>query len=315
MSLSDRDYYKPSGFGGFSFFPRVIKSLLIINGIVFFLQVLIENITFGGVPGWYYLNRYFALNPIIGFDRVLGQEYNFQIWQLITYQFMHGDFWHIFMNMFILWMFGMEIENLWGSKKFLFFYLLCGVVGGLFQLLITPLMGGGLAPTIGASGAVYGIMVAFAMFFPDRYIFFWMLIPVKAKYLIAFWVLIEFMSVGDMSVVARLAHIGGALSSFVFIMLDRKHNFNIDRLYTSIKNNLSSKKSSISGKGGTFRRKFGTSNKEIKDATFYEIQNENSASEINQDEIDTILDKISQSGYQNLTEREKKILFEASKKQ
>ena len=126
------NYYRPGGMG-FSFFPPVIKNLLIINGVVFLLQLVMQGLTFQGIPGAYIVDHWFALNPI-------GN--NFQIWQLITYQFMHGSFTHILFNMFALWMFGIEIENLWGSKKFLYYYLLCGVAAGLFQILLTPLLTG-----------------------------------------------------------------------------------------------------------------------------------------------------------------------------
>jgi len=119
--------YQRPGFGGFSMFPPIIKNLLIINGVVFLLQFLLNNMVIGGLPGWYVINKWFALNPLNGYDAA-GQPYNFQVWQLITYQFMHGNFSHILFNMFALWMFGMEIENLWGSKKFLYFYLSAGVV-------------------------------------------------------------------------------------------------------------------------------------------------------------------------------------------
>ena len=126
------DYYKPSGFGGFSFFPPVIKNLMIINGIVFLFTMLGQQIslangyTFNDV-----LTRYFALIPLQGMTVNTGyglSHWSFYPWQLITYQFMHGGFMHIFFNMFALWMFGMEVENLWGSKKFLTFYLMCGIV-------------------------------------------------------------------------------------------------------------------------------------------------------------------------------------------
>lgn len=311
MGLGDRDYYRPSGFGGFSFFPPVIKNLLIINGVVFFLQMMIEKISFGGVPGWYFLNRYFALNPLVGFDQA-GQSYNFQIWQLFTYQFMHADFTHIFFNMLMLWMFGMEIENLWGSKKFLVFYLTAGIVGALFQLILSPLFGSFGAPTIGASGAVYGVMVAFAMFFPDRYIFVYFLIPVKAKYLIAFTIIIEFMMVGEASFIAHMVHLGGAFSGFLFVLLDKNMALKFDNIFRrkNRKSNFEFKQHS----GSRFRRPFTVNDEKVKEADFYDL-NENSEidEEITQEVIDEILDKISRSGYQNLTEREKRILFEASK--
>jgi membrane associated rhomboid family serine protease len=88
---------------------------------------------------------------------------------------MHGNFWHLFMNMFALWMFGMELENIWGSKKFLMYYLICGVGAGLSNLLIAPVFTDVMLPTIGASGSVYGILVAFGMLFPNREIFLYFL--------------------------------------------------------------------------------------------------------------------------------------------
>jgi membrane associated rhomboid family serine protease len=316
MSYDSRDYYRPAGFGGFSFFPPVIKKILMINVAVFFFQMVFDNISIGGYPGWYILNRYFALNPLVGIDSA-GQPYNFQIWQLFTYQFMHGGFSHIFFNMFMLWMFGMEIENIMGSQKFLIFYLVSGVGAGLFQVLLAPLVSEQLAFTIGASGAVYGVMIAFALFFPNRLIFVYFLLPVKAKYLIAFLILIEFMAVGNQSVVAHLAHVGGALTGLIFVLLDRKNNFNIDGMFNRVKSKTSGfKKTSSKGFGGFNNAKknyFGKTN--IEDAEFYEINDaEQKNSQPSQAEIDRILDKISTSGYQNLTEEEKRILFEASKK-
>ena len=111
MSYNSNNSYKPAGFGGFSMLPPIIKQLIIINIGVFLVQTLLESIQFGGYPGWYFLNRYFALNPLTGIDQA-GQAYNFQIWQVFSYQFMHGGFSHIFWNMFMLWMFGNEIENI-----------------------------------------------------------------------------------------------------------------------------------------------------------------------------------------------------------
>jgi membrane associated rhomboid family serine protease len=167
---------------------------------------------------------WFALNP-------LAEGFNFQIWQLITYQFMHGGFSHIFFNMLMLWMFGMEIENYWGSKKFLVYYLLCGVVAGLFQLFINPLLVDTPAVTIGASGAVYGVLIAFALMFPDSYIFLYFLVPIKAKYLIGFLIVLEFMLVDSaQSNVAHLAHLGGALAGFLFIMFDKSIDVPLKRM-------------------------------------------------------------------------------------
>ncbi|MCW8804073.1 MAG: rhomboid family intramembrane serine protease [Ignavibacteriaceae bacterium] len=294
--------YKPMR--GFSVFPPVIKNLLIINVAVFFLQMLASNLMVGGRPLGLVLNMWFALNPI-------GDGYNFQIWQLITYQFMHAGFTHIFFNMFILWMFGMEVENIWGSKRFLYFYLICGIAAGLAQLFISPLFSSP-AITIGASGAIFGVMIAFGMLFPDRYIFLYFLIPIKAKYLIGFLFVLEIFWIGDAgSNVAHLAHLGGAIAGFLFIMLDKSIDVPLKRML-----NISNYRrgntfnNPFSGLSDKFRKRSGN----VEDANYYDINQKKKGEEITQKEIDEILDKISQSGYQNLSEREKRILFEASKK-
>lgn len=297
-------YYRPMGFGGFSFFPPVIKNLLIINGAVFFLTVMMENIVVSGVPAGDILMRWFALMPF-------GSGY-FQIWQIITYQFLHGGFSHIFFNMFTLWMFGVELEQIWGSKKFLSYYLLCGIGGGVAHLALSEFLTGSVPPVIGASGAIFGIMIAFALMFPDRYIFLYFLIPVKTKYFIGFMILLNILAIDDRgSGVAHLAHIGGALTGLIFILTDKNISF-------GIKDYLSSRRyrrrdeffrsSSYSNYGGGYYSRY--DDEQIEDVKYHDIYEE----EITQEDIDRILDKISQSGYKNLSDKEKKILFEASKR-
>lgn len=302
--------YRNPGFGGFSFFPPVLKNLLIINGVVFVLQFLLNNMVISGMPGWYVINKWFALNPLSGVD-VAGMPYNFQLWQLITYQFMHGNFSHILFNMFALWMFGMEVENMWGSKKFLYFYLSAGIAAGLLHLFLSPLLGGGAAVTIGASGSIFGVLTAFALLFPDRYIYLYFFIPVKAKYLIAGMILLEFLLVDSAnSGVAHLAHLGGALLGFIWILVDPAINADIKRIFKSNSYKTNKPKNPFGSMGDMFKKK----EKTIEDATFYEVKDNNNEHTVSQKEIDAILEKITQSGYQNLTEHEKKILFEASKK-
>jgi membrane associated rhomboid family serine protease len=296
--------------GGFFSFPPVIKNLLIINGVVFFIQLLMDNFTFSGYPAWYLLNKWFALNPISGVDAA-GEPFNFQVWQLITYQFMHGGFSHILFNMFALWMFGSSIEDVFGSKKFLIFYLLAGVSAGLLHLFVSPLLGSLPAVTIGASGSVYGVLIAYALFFPDNLIFLYFLIPVKAKYLIGFLVVIEFLAVDSASSgVAHLAHLGGALFGFLYIMFDKNSYVSLKNLFNKSFYYKSNPKRDIFS--NPFSRKSQTDN-EVQDANYYDL-NHKDETEVTQAEIDRILDKISQSGYQNLTDHEKKILFQASKK-
>jgi len=295
MSYSpyNRNSYSP---GGFSMFPPVIKNLLMFNGIVFLIQFVMKSsqLVFNDTPMYEIITRWFALMPLSSGD--------FKIWQLITYQFMHADISHIFFNMFALWMFGMEIENLWGSKKFLYYYLTCGAGAGVLQLLFASQP----AATIGASGAIYGILVAFAMFFPDREIYLYFVLPVKAKYLIIGYVLFEFLSIGSISYVAHLVHFGGAIIGVIFILIDK--NFDVKQMFRSKPKNVNM--NNFKSRVSSYQKK-----PNVQEASFYEINDEEKKDNIkpDQESIDMILDKISQSGYQNLTEEEKRILFEASK--
>jgi membrane associated rhomboid family serine protease len=306
MAYNQDNYYRPSMFGGFQFFPPVIKGLLIANAGVFLLMWFFSAFRFGGIGLGDILTLTFGLMPL---------GHGFYPWQLITYQFMHADFWHIFFNMvFGLWMFGMEVEHVWGSKKFLIYYLTCGVIAGLFQLTLSPFFEPTLGPTIGASGAVYGVMVAFATMFPDRYIYLYFLIPIKVKYFIMFLIVFGVMSVGGGGNIANLAHLGGAVAGYLYILIDRRWNARSRTSNTLQSWTNPSSWSKPSSSGG-----------EVMDAKVFDINEsktfeskEKSATADKPDEtqkhIDAILDKISQSGYQSLSEEEKKILFDASKR-
>ena len=104
--------------------------------------------------------------------------------------FLHGGFWHLFLNMLALWMFGVELEYTWGSRRFLIYYLLCGLGAGIVNLLVAPLLGQA-APTVGASGAIFGVLIAFGMLFPDRPIYLYLLLPVRAKYFVLGYIALE----------------------------------------------------------------------------------------------------------------------------
>jgi membrane associated rhomboid family serine protease len=284
----------------------VIKWLIISNvGIWFLVNFFLTPFTVGGVQiggGGGLLTFYFALWPI---------GTNFWPWQLFTYMFMHGGFGHIFFNMFALWMFGMELEHIWGSRKFFVYYLSCGFGAALANLFIAPLLGQG-APTVGASGAVFGILIAFGMLFPDRSIYLYFLLPIKAKYFITAYIALElFYGVtGTSDGVAHFAHLGGAAVGFVYML----SNMNViptggllSRLRFEIKNPFSSNERSVRN---------GSKDK-VHDAKFYDVKSGKRVDdnrEINQEVIDSILDKISKGGYQSLTEEEKRILNEASRK-
>lgn len=271
--------FRPSRF---EILPPVIKNLLIINVLCF----LAQN-TFGGVNSAFSIDDTFALHA--------WQSELFKPWQLITHLFMHGSWTHIFFNMLALWMFGSVLENVWGSRRFLVFYLVCGLGAALIHLLflsyeMIPLMkdysavlqeraaAGGQYPaltkfiekypmgfvekdnllqylraglvrngdytdliskvthyydtsingaTVGASGAVFGILAAFGYLFPNTYIYLYMLIPVKAKWFVLFYGALEIWegiqnSAGDN--VAHWAHIGGAIFGLLIVMTWNKGN-------------------------------------------------------------------------------------------
>jgi len=290
------NYYRPSFFGGFSFFPPVIKGLLISNVGVFLGMLFLGNFHIGDYSFSLLLNEWFALQP-------LGQ--GFQVWQLFTYLFMHGGFSHIFFNMLALWMFGMELENTWGSRKFLTYYLVCGVGAGLANLLVAPLFTS-VGPTIGASGAIYGVLLAFGLMFPDRLIFIYFFIPLKAKYFVVLYMVIEFVSVGSMDGVAHFAHLGGALVGFIYLLAD---GFRFS-------SSTSSRRTRNVFEGWTAPRRSKEDYENVSEAQVYDIRDyqQKEEAQVTQQRIDDILDKISKAGYQSLSDEEKKMLFEASKK-
>ena len=177
--------------------PPVTQALLLANVAVFFLGQLLG-------PG---LLSLFALWPI-------GTA--FWPWQIVTYAFLHGDFNHLFFNMLGLWMFGGELEHVWGQKRFLQFYFASVIAAALTQLLVNALLGT-MAPTIGASGGLFGLLLAFAMLFPNRTILLFFVIPMKAKWLVALYGVIElYQGVYVMnSGVAHFAHLGGMLGGML----------------------------------------------------------------------------------------------------
>ncbi len=293
-------YNRPSMFGGFSFFPPVLKTLLISNVLVWLLlDVILAQFTLAGEPIFLILSQYLALWPI---------GTHFWPWQLVTYMFMHGSFWHLFFNMLALWMFGAELEHTWGSKKFLLFYMLCGLGGGLANLLVAPLLGQ-VGPTVGASGAVFGVLIAFGMLFPDRPIYIYFLLPVKAKYFVAVYIGIELYTgvTGTSDGVAHFAHLGGAATGFLFLLGE----MNLIPFRTWWHALFGHRDEVYSG------TRYSRNDAGVQDAKFYDIgtgKETDQDQEVNQQIIDAILDKISKGGYQSLSDEEKRILNEASRK-
>jgi membrane associated rhomboid family serine protease len=140
-------------------------------------------------------------------------------WQLFTYLFLHGGFMHILVNMFMLWMFGSDLERDWGTRRFLQYYFLCGAGAGVCVVLASLIFGGMDIPTIGASGAIFCLLLAFVFLYPDRIILFMLIFPIKAKYFVMIMAAIEFMYSlsGSMSGVSHIAHLGGAVVGFLYL--------------------------------------------------------------------------------------------------
>jgi membrane associated rhomboid family serine protease len=189
----------------FSFFPPAIKYLLIWNGIFFLATINI----FGS--GWTPMGS--TLAPLLVLQP-FGD--GFLPWQLVTYMFLHADFYHIFFNLFALWIFGQALEQLWGTKRFLIYYFLTGIGAGIIQLFVSS------GYTIGASGAVFGILLGFGMMYPNRRIMLlFPPIPIKAKYFVGFYGALELFNglTRVDSGIAHFAHLGGLLVGFILIKL------------------------------------------------------------------------------------------------
>jgi membrane associated rhomboid family serine protease len=166
------------------------------------------------------MTYYFGLIPALVLTK-------FYVWQLGTYMFLHGGFFHIFLNMYALLLFGIPVEQLWGSKKFLVYYFFTGIGAGLTIFIINLVMGGtgAFIPTIGASGAVFGLLLAFGMLFPNVELLVFFFIPMKAKYLVVMYGGIEIMALmssGTNSNVSHVGHLGGLLFGIIFFLISRR---------------------------------------------------------------------------------------------
>ena len=305
--------------------PIVTKNLLLVNVLIFIATWLLEQ-------------QSISLAELGGLHFFMASH--FHLYQFLTYQFLHANLTHLFFNMFAVWMFGRIMEQTMGSKRFLLYYLTCGLGAGLMQELVQygnywiegmaqydmANIGGVQVPmdeflnrwtTVGASGAVYGILLSFGMTFPNERMFIFPLpVPIKAKYFVVGYAVIELMAAfgrpGDG--VAHFAHLGGMLVGLLLLLYwrngggrnGRGHNNYYDRDYYD-----------RGGRDGFsfrqwFSKKFTKKNPDIKvtwggkyekDFAYRQRKKEEEA------ELDRILDKVKKSGYANLTEEEKRKLF------
>lgn len=189
----------------------MVRRLLWANGLVFLLEVILLKIPAGGGLSWYeFLIAVFGLTP----RAVIGRGW---VWQLGTYMFLHAvPSLHIVWNMLMLWMFGGELERLWGAREFLRYYLICGVGAGLTVLAITHASG---VPTIGASGALFGILLAYGMQFPNRILLLSFVFPVRARWVVVIAGLISlyYIVVEPRAGISDLAHLGGLVFGWLYL--------------------------------------------------------------------------------------------------
>ncbi len=257
--------YNIGGMGFGSMLTPGVKGLLIANIAIYMLQ------TVGGNE----MIHAFGLTPAAFWNE-------FAVWQPVTYLFLHGNFTHILFNMLALWMFGSTLESTWGTKRFLRYYFLTGIGAGLSNCLLTPNMG---SVIIGASGAVYGLLLAYGLCFPNSLVYIYMLFPIRAKYLVMIFGVLEFMASvrPGTSPVAHLVHLGGMVIGLFYLRHDRMLHWTARRL-----------------KG--WQREKDTR----------KVQKREMAEDQLRSEVDDLLDKINQVGLQNLTSWERKRLREAS---
>jgi membrane associated rhomboid family serine protease len=259
-----------------------VKRLLIANTVVFFATALIgDDLVF----------EWFAFQPG---DIILRP------WGPITYMFLHGDLWHLLSNMLVLFFFGPPLEGRWGGREFLRFYFICGVGGVALSFLFQPEW------VVGASAAMFGLMLAFAMNWPTVPIYVWGIFPVQARYLVGFLFVITLWSAGPGASgggVAHFAHLGGFLAGFLYLKADwrpkRRQRDDTLRTTTPRRRRLAIVPRDENGNEQPGAQRSGRRVRQ--DAALY-------------DRVDAVLDKISAEGMSSLTAEELRLLDEVSKR-
>lgn len=252
-----------------AFFPRItpaVKYLILVNAGIFMSEILFSL-------KW---TTFLGLTP--------ADFWRGYIWQPATYMFLHGGIFHLFFNMFVLWMFGSTLESKWGLRRFLTFYFICGTGAGLLNAVATP---GSQVPIVGSSGAIYGLLMAFGILFPNQLIYVWGIIPVKAKHFVIVIGIIEFLAAmsAAQSGIAHFAHLGGMLFGLVYMKWDDLWGL-------------------VSGWQDEKRRQ-----RRLK-----VVWDRGQEKEKLLKEIDELLDKIRKSGIGSLTEEERERIRKASSK-
>jgi membrane associated rhomboid family serine protease len=262
---------------GYSLTPW-IKRLLIANTAIFLLTYAIPAIQY-----------YLAFTPA----EILSRP-----WTPITYMFAHGGLFHLLFNMLALFFFGARLESQWGSREFIKYYVICGLGGAALSFVFAF-----SHPVVGASGAVYGLMLAYAMNWPDDIVHIWGIFPVKVKWLVVGLVAISLLSIrsGSGGTIAHFAHLGGFAAGFLYLKLDDPMTDRITRLRKLMSRPRLTVIAGDQPASTPVRRP---------DARPGRRRNEEQLL----DDVDRVLDKISASGMSSLTPEERKLLDEVSKR-
>jgi membrane associated rhomboid family serine protease len=266
---------------GYFNMPVAIRWIITINLVVFLLGILSTTL-------YSYMLGFFAFIPQVNVAFM-------QPWRFLTYMFLHAGAFHFLFNMLWLWWMGRAVEETLGPRNFTALFIGAGIGGVLINLLVIYLFGMSVNPVIGASGGVLGILVCFAMLYPTTPIMLLFLPPIEARYVVAGLIALDVLFIGAADNIARVVHLGGALSGYVLLKLYYR-GYNYDAW--------------LSGFGKLFRR----SGKKKRKSNLKSVSDAEILEETDQTELDRILEKISIKGYEGLTEEEKRILFELSKK-
>ncbi len=277
------NYRNYSGFNNQFIRPRMfsgaIKNIIIANIVIFLTMYLFQTQRF--------FLYYFGLVPRFVWSRGF-------IWQLFTYMFIHGGLGHIFWNMFVLWMFGSEIESVWGKKEFYKYFFITGIGSGIITLLFSL---NSTIPVVGASGAIYAVLVAFALMFPDREIYLYFLFPIKAKYFVLIMGVITFFSSFNRgaSQISHLTHLGGLLIGYLYIRKFRGMSA-IQLHFPKIR-------------FPKMKSPFKNIIRKVEKNAPPPIKRNYETDQTLREELDRLLDKINISGYDSLSESERKTLI------
>lgn len=278
---------------GFMGLPVAIRTIIGLSTGIFLVQIL--GSIFIGQPFTLFVRNWFAFLPDL-WTTVL------QPWRLVTYMFLHAGFLHLLFNMLWLWWLGRSVEETLGPRTFSVIYFGAGIGGALLNVAMAQFLG--VNYVIGASGAVYGIMVAFAMLYPTMPIMLLLLPPIQARYLVAGLIAIDVLLVGQGDGIARIVHLGGAGVGYL-LMKAHTMGYELSRIVWPIERFWNRLK-------GSGSRSTGRSTSRPRNKNMYSVTDVEVVEEVEESELDAILEKISKKGYDGLTKEEKKKLFELS---